>query len=105
MKVPGAGLAGAAMLGPLEGCGRGDRGGKVSLEWWDYYIDLEETDNALNAAIKEYMKQNPNVTIERTKIGFADLEPRLRLAPRPGRTGPRDPALRRHLAASRYLAP
>lgn len=80
LKVSGAGLAEAALLGTM-GCGgggeQGNSGGEVSLKWWDYYSDLPETDRALNAAIQQYTKQNPNVTIERTKIGFADLKPKL----------------------------
>lgn len=79
LRVSGTSLAGAAMLG-VAGCGGGgggSQGGKVELNWWDYYSDLPETSKALDAAIKAYMKQNPSVTIKRTVVGFADLKPKL----------------------------
>lgn len=79
LRVSGAGLAGAAMLG-AAGCGGGGGqggGGDVSLKWWDYYSDLPETSNAIDAAIKKYMNQNPGVEIQRTVVGFADLKPKL----------------------------
>jgi len=89
LKVSGAGLAGAAMLG-VAGCGGGGSGQQgggqqggggggepVTLRWWDYYSDLPETNRAIEAAIRRYMDQNPDVRIERTVIGFADLKPRI----------------------------
>jgi len=88
LKVSGAGLAGAAMLG-AAGCGGGGSGqqgggqqgggggGPITLRWWDYYSDLAETNEAIKAAIRRYMDQNPDVKIERTTIGFADLKPRI----------------------------
>lgn len=77
LGMSGAGLAGAALLGAGCGGGGGQQGGEVTLRWWDYYSDLQATNEALNAAIRRYENQNPGVTIERTVIGFADLKPRL----------------------------
>jgi multiple sugar transport system substrate-binding protein len=87
LEMSGAGLFGAAMLG-VAGCGGGGGGGQgggdggggqgnVTLNWWDFYSDLPETSKAINAAIRQYEKENPNVKINRTVVGFADLKPRL----------------------------
>lgn len=50
---------------------------QIELEWWDYFGTLENADAALNDLIAAYMEEHPNVTITRTPLGFADLNPAL----------------------------
>ena len=91
LKIGGTGLVGATLLGTAA-CGggqeNGDQGGggngggngggeEVTLRWWDYFGDLQATDQAINDAINRYQEENPQVTIERTPIGFADLRNRI----------------------------
>jgi multiple sugar transport system substrate-binding protein len=74
LKAAGAGVAGAALFG-ASACGGGDSqsgGGKVTLAWWDYYEDANA--KAVEALHKRYMEANPNVTIERRGLPFAELK-------------------------------
>ena len=78
-----AGVVGAAMTGGLPRRSYA-RQGAVTLRWWDYYsqgANNEATQNQL----QRYMDANPNVTIERTAIPFADLKQKL-LWPLVGKT-------------------
>jgi multiple sugar transport system substrate-binding protein len=52
-------------------------GAPLTLQWWDYYGDLAETDAALNAAIAKYEAEHPNIDIQRTSLGFSDLKPKI----------------------------
>src|SRR5215207_9909448 len=83
-----AGVAAATVLAPgLAACGGGDSGGsasgggggggggKVSLTWWDYFNDTNE--QAVKERIVQYQKLNPNVTIKRTAVPFAQLKQKL----------------------------
>lgn len=78
-------IVAVASLLAVVGCGgdddegSGEKGSKepVTLTWWDYYGDLEETNNLLNKAARQYEKEHPNVTIKRTTFGFADLKPKI----------------------------
>ena len=79
-----AGAAAATVLVPgLAACGGDDSGsssggggsGKVSLTWWDYYNETNE--QAVKDRIAAYQKLNPNVTIKRTAVPFAQLKQKL----------------------------
>src|SRR3954471_12467068 len=84
-----AGVAAAAGIAPgLAACGGGDSGGstsggggggggggKVTLTWWDYFNETNE--QAVKDRIAAYQKANPNVTIKRTAVPFAQLKQKL----------------------------
>jgi len=84
-----AGVAAAAAIAPgLAACGGGDSGGstsggggggggggKVTLTWWDYFNETNE--QAVKDRIAAYQKANPNVTIKRTAVPFAQLKQKL----------------------------
>lgn len=55
----------------------GGGGEQVTLEWLDYFGTLPETDQAISDAIAAYEEEHPNVTINRTTVGFADLRPQI----------------------------
>jgi multiple sugar transport system substrate-binding protein len=74
LKAAGAGVAGAAMFG-ASACGGGDTqsaSGKITLAWWDYYEAANA--KAVEAMHKRYMEENPNITIERRVLPFAELK-------------------------------
>ncbi len=74
LKAAGAGAAGAALFG-ASACGGGDSqsaNGKVKLAWWDYYEAANA--KAVEALHKRYMEANPNITIERRVLPFAELK-------------------------------
>jgi multiple sugar transport system substrate-binding protein len=74
LKTAGAGVAGAALFG-ASACG-GDTGqgggGKITLTWWDYFEAANA--EAVEAMHKRYMENNPNITIERRALPFAELK-------------------------------
>jgi multiple sugar transport system substrate-binding protein len=79
-----AGVAAATVLAPgLAGCGGDDGGsasgggggGKVTLTWWDYFNETNE--QAVKDRIAAYQKINPEVTIKRTAVPFAQLKQKL----------------------------
>jgi multiple sugar transport system substrate-binding protein len=80
-----AGAAAATVLAPgLAGCGgddggggsaSGGGGGKVTLTWWDYFNETNE--QAVKERIAAYKKVDPNVTINRTAVPFAQLKQKL----------------------------
>ena len=79
-----AGVAAATVLAPgLAGCGGDDGasssggggGGKVTLTWWDYFDETNE--QAVKDRIAAYQKINPEVTIKRTAVPFAQLKQKL----------------------------
>ena len=47
--------------------------GPITLTWWDYY-QPGASDDALKAQLSEYTKANPNITIDRRFIAYADLK-------------------------------
>jgi multiple sugar transport system substrate-binding protein len=63
--APGGG-AGAAKPSPEDT-------GPITLTWWDYY-QPGKTEDALKAQLAEYTKANPNITIDRRFIAYADLK-------------------------------
>jgi len=77
LRVGGAGVAGAALLGTTYGCGgRGEEaqsaaraGGEVTLTWWDAQTDEPDTTYEQNR-LDRYMEANPNVTVERRAVPF-----------------------------------
>lgn len=46
---------------------------QTTLTWWDYYTD-GSSNEAMNNLIAAYQEAHPDVTIERTPIGFGDLK-------------------------------
>lgn len=76
LKGTAAGAAGAAVtrLTPRRSFAKQDT--PVTLTWWDYYAEGSNAE-AMDAQLQRYMEANPNVTIERTAIPFADLKTRL----------------------------
>ena len=79
-----ASTAAAVVLVPgLAACGgddggsssTGGGGGKVTMTWWDYFNDTNE--QAVKDRIARYQKLNPNVTIKRTYVPFAQLKQKL----------------------------
>jgi multiple sugar transport system substrate-binding protein len=74
LKTAGAGVAGAALLGASAcGGGRGQGGGgQIRLSWWDYFEAANA--EAVEAMHRRYMEANPNITIERRALPFADLK-------------------------------
>jgi multiple sugar transport system substrate-binding protein len=46
---------------------------QTTLTWWDYYTD-GSSNEAMNNLITAYQEAHPDVTIERTSIGFGDLK-------------------------------
>lgn len=71
-QAPEAGASAAADDGGEESGGEA-----VTLEWLDYFGTLPATDAAINDAIAAYEEEHPNVTINRTSVGFADLRPQI----------------------------
>jgi multiple sugar transport system substrate-binding protein len=74
LKLSGAGVAGAALLG-ASACGGdgGSQGGnEVTLRWWDYWDGAP--DEAARTFLQRYMEANPNVTIERRRVPFDELK-------------------------------
>lgn len=74
LKTVGGGAAGAVLLG-ASACGGGGSqgdGGNVTLTWWDYYEAANA--EAVQAMHNRYMKANPNVSIKRRALPFADLK-------------------------------
>jgi multiple sugar transport system substrate-binding protein len=49
---------------------------QTTLTWWDYYTD-GSSNEAMNNLIAAYQEAHPDVTIERTSIGFGDLKQRI----------------------------
>jgi multiple sugar transport system substrate-binding protein len=78
-----AGAAAAAVIAPgIAACGGDDTGsaaggggGKVTLTWWDYFNETNE--QAVKDRIAKYQKLNPDVTIKRTAVPFAQLKQKL----------------------------
>ena len=48
--------------------------GPVKLTWWDYYQPGTTSSDELDAQLKEYQKEHPNVTIDRQYIAYDDLK-------------------------------
>ena len=48
---------------------------QTTLQWWDYYN--ESSQRAVEDLITRYEAEHPDVTIERTYIGFGDLKARI----------------------------
>ncbi len=76
LKATGAGAAGAALVGTTGVRRTAARQATVTLTWWDYYAEGANA-TAMDAQHQRYMEANPNVTIERTAIPFADLKQKL----------------------------
>jgi multiple sugar transport system substrate-binding protein len=83
LKVAGAGLAGATLAGMGTSCfgggedaatggGNGGSQGAATVTWWDYFEAANG--EAMDNAHRRYMDENPNITIERRAIPFADLK-------------------------------
>ncbi len=70
----GAGVAGLTLGAPTRRTRA--RQEPITLRWWDYYTQGANTE-AMEAQLARYMEANPNVTIERTAIPFADLKQQL----------------------------
>src|SRR5918999_1353814 len=69
--------AGTTFTGRSTGSRRtAARQAQVTLTWWDYYAEGANGE-AMDAQLQRYMDANPNVTIERTAIPFADLKQKL----------------------------
>ena len=51
--------------------------GPVTLTWWDYFGYSPASNGAVQDMIKGYETAHPNVTIQRTAIGFADFRTKL----------------------------
>ena len=49
---------------------------QTTLTWWDYYTD-GTTNQVMDNYITNYEAAHPDVTIERTSIGFGDLKARI----------------------------
>lgn len=49
---------------------------QTTLTWWDYYTD-GTTNEVMNNYISSYEAAHPDITIERTSIGFGDLKARI----------------------------
>jgi multiple sugar transport system substrate-binding protein len=75
LKTTGAGAAGVALAGTTGSRRTAARQAQVTLTWWDYYDGPNAA--AMDAQLQRYMDANPNVTIERTYIPFADLKQKL----------------------------
>jgi multiple sugar transport system substrate-binding protein len=74
VKGAAGGLLGAALAtGPRR---TRARQANVTLRWWDYYAEGANA-IAMQNQLQRYMDANPNVTIERTPIPFADLKQKL----------------------------
>ena len=76
LKTTGAGAAGVALAGRTGARRTSARQAQVTLTWWDYYAEGANGE-AMDAQLQRYMDANPNVTIERTAIPFADLKQKL----------------------------
>lgn len=81
----GAALTAALALsvGALSACAPGGSApvatsgassGPVTLTWWDYYPDGGTSSVQLQALLDQYEEENPNVTINREFIAYADLK-------------------------------
>jgi multiple sugar transport system substrate-binding protein len=75
LKVTGAAAAATATGATFAPRSLARQDAKVTITWWDYFSDANGA--AMDAQHARYMKANPNVTIERTYIAFADLKQRL----------------------------
>jgi multiple sugar transport system substrate-binding protein len=75
LKVSGAAAAATATGATFAPRSLARQDAKVTITWWDYFSDANGA--AMDAQHARYMKANPNVTIERTYITFADLKQRL----------------------------
>jgi multiple sugar transport system substrate-binding protein len=78
-------LAAASVIGVavgLAGCAPGGAApapeptndGPVTLTWWDYYPDEGAPAQQVTELLEAYQEANPNVTIEREVIAYADLK-------------------------------
>ena len=69
----------AAVLAATTACGSDApaAGGKTTLTWWDYFGYSPTADNAVKSLITKYQAAHPDVTINRTAIGFADFRTKL----------------------------
>ncbi|MDO5747889.1 MAG: sugar ABC transporter substrate-binding protein [Actinomycetaceae bacterium] len=65
-------LAGLTACGGSEPDSGGSAGGSGTLEVWDYEGQGVSND-AMNAAVAEFEKQNPDIKIKRTSFAFGDL--------------------------------
>jgi multiple sugar transport system substrate-binding protein len=75
LKVTGAAAAATATGATFAPRSYARQDAEVSITWWDYFTDANGA--AMDAQFARYMEANPNITIERTYIGFADLKQRL----------------------------
>jgi multiple sugar transport system substrate-binding protein len=74
LKGAAGGLLGTVLAAPARrSTARQDT---VTLRWWDYYAEGANA-IAMQNQLQRYMDANPNVTIERTPIPFADLKQKL----------------------------
>ena len=67
--APGATPGAAASPGATGGAAGGE---PVELAWWDYYTGSNE--QAVQTMHEAYMEANPNITISRRSLPFADLK-------------------------------
>ncbi|ADU26315.1 ABC transporter substrate-binding protein [Ethanoligenens harbinense] len=66
-KLAALGLAAALMVGTFAGCSSGTTSGKkVTIDIYQFKV---ETKSALDKAIAQYEKENPNVTINEQTVG------------------------------------
>ncbi len=75
LKVTGAAAAATATGATFAPQSYARQDAEVTITWWDYFSDANGA--AMDAQFARYMEANPNVTIERTYIAFADLKQRL----------------------------
>ncbi|KAA9106602.1 ABC transporter substrate-binding protein [Microbacterium rhizomatis] len=67
-------LAACAPGGSAPVSTAGASSGPVTLTWWDYYADGSASSEQLQALLKQYEEENPDVTINREFIAYADLK-------------------------------
>jgi multiple sugar transport system substrate-binding protein len=75
LKVTGAAAAATVTGSSFAPRSHARQDAEVTITWWDYFSDANGA--AMDAQFARYMEEHPNVTIERTYIGFADLKQRL----------------------------
>ncbi|MFT8887814.1 MAG: extracellular solute-binding protein [Ethanoligenens sp.] len=68
-KLAAIGLTAALLVGAFAGCSNGSGGSSGKKVTIDIYQFKVETKSALDKAIAQYMKENPNVTITEQTVG------------------------------------
>lgn len=74
LVVTVGGLAACAPGGSAPGSDSEASSGPVTLTWWDYYPDGGAPSTQLQELLEQYEKENPDVTIDREFIAYADLK-------------------------------